>query len=71
MKFFSSHLGSLVVVLGIALGLELEKRACAADNCLRQIQATRPAAQAHMASSDCSSYLAGSTTTVTITPGFG
>ena len=71
MKSFSLHIGVSVLLLGIALGLELEKRDCAADNCLRQVQATRPAAQSHMASLDCSSYLAGSTTTVTYTPGLG
>jgi hypothetical protein len=71
MKPFCFHVGIVVILLGVALGLELEKRDCPADNCLRQVRATRPVAQSHMASSDCSSYLAGSTTTVTYTPGFG
>jgi len=63
------RLWAFALLTGLTAGTELEKRECAANNCLRQVRATRPGAQSHHASADCSSYLAGSTTTITKTLG--
>jgi hypothetical protein len=68
MRTFSLRVGILAPLMGLVLASGVEKRDdCTANNCLRQVRATKNA----MASSDCSSYLARSTTTVTVTPGFG
>ncbi len=57
------------LMFGVTQAARIEKRDCAANNYLRQVRATRPAALQHLASNDCSSFLAGVTSTITQTLG--
>jgi hypothetical protein len=66
MKSVFRYVGFLACLLQLSLGARIERRDCTPNNCIRELRA-----HGEIASSDCSSYLKHSTTTVTVTPGLG
>jgi hypothetical protein len=66
MKAVPQYVGLLAFLLNLSLASRLQKRDCAANDCIRAVRG-----QGKIASSDCSSYLKSFTAAVTVTPGLG